>query len=440
MEKIFLIIKREYLSRVKKKSFLVVTFLVPLLFILMWGGVILLSMQDTTSKSNINVIDESGLIFKELKNTNSISFVEATNSQTDEKRNLQNSENTYLLIIPESILENETLELLSSQKANVFIQGEIRGQVQNILREIQLKNAGIDLKILEAIEPKVKITSLEITAEGGEQESDTGIAMGIGMFSSIMIYLTLFIYGSQVMRGVIEEKNNRVVEIIISSVKPFQLMLGKIVGIGLVGLTQFLLWIILSGALFTAGGLYMASQMPDGISTEDLNSIASSSPSSASMLQGSMLTDIQESAANIDFPYLISCFLIFFIGGYLLYSALFAAVGSAVDTETETQQFMLPLTIPLLFTYVMSFGVLIKDPHGPLSFWLSMIPFTSPIAMMVRVPFGVPLWELILSITLLIGGFVLTTWVAARIYRVGILMYGKKASYKELAKWFSYRK
>ena len=440
MEKIFLIIKREYLSRVKKKSFLVVTFLVPLLFILMWGGVILLSMQDTTSKSNINVIDESGLIFKELKNTNSISFLEATNSQTDEKRNLQNSENTYLLIIPESILENETLELLSSQKANVFIQGEIRGQVQNILREIQLKNAGIDLKILEAIEPKVKITSLEITAEGGEQESDTGIAMGIGMFSSIMIYLTLFIYGSQVMRGVIEEKNNRVVEIIISSVKPFQLMLGKIVGIGLVGLTQFLLWIILSGALFTAGGLYMASQMPDGISTEDLNSIASSSPSSASMLQGSMLTDIQESAANIDFPYLISCFLIFFIGGYLLYSALFAAVGSAVDTETETQQFMLPLTIPLLFTYVMSFGVLIKDPHGPLSFWLSMIPFTSPIAMMVRVPFGVPLWELILSITLLIGGFVLTTWVAARIYRVGILMYGKKASYKELAKWFSYRK
>src|SRR5690606_11863617 len=190
MEKIFLVIKREYLSRVKKKSFLVVTFLVPLLFILMWGGVILLSMQDTTSKSNINVIDESGLIFKELKNNNSISFVEATNSQTDEKRNLQNSENTYLLIIPESILENETLELLSSQKANVFIQGEIRGQVQNILREIQLKNAGIDLKILEAIEPKVKITSLEITAEGGEQESDTGIAIGISIFSSIMIYLT----------------------------------------------------------------------------------------------------------------------------------------------------------------------------------------------------------------------------------------------------------
>jgi len=440
MEKIFLIIKREYLSRVKKKSFLVVTFLVPLLFILMWGGIIALSIKDTTSKSTINVIDESGLVFKELKNTTSISFSEATDNPSDEKKNLRNSENTYLLIVPQTILESENVDLLSSQKANVFIQEEIQGQVQNILREIQLKNAGIDLKILDSIEPKVKITSLEVTEEGGEQKSDTGIAMGIGMFSSIMIYLTLFIYGSQVMRGVIEEKNNRVVEIIISSVKPFQLMLGKIVGIGLVGLTQFLLWIILSGALFTAGGLYMANQMPDAISSTELSSIAASSPSSATMLQGGILNDIQESAANLNFPYLITCFLIFFIGGYLLYSALFAAVGSAVDNETETQQFMLPITMPLLFTYVMSFGVLIKDPHGPLSFWLSMIPFTSPIAMMVRVPFGVPLWELILSIGLLIGGFILTTWVAARIYRVGILMYGKKASYKELIKWFNYRK
>lgn len=439
MDKIFLIIKREYVSRVKKKSFLVVTFLVPLLFIAMWGGIIALSIQDTTSKSTINVIDESGQVFSELENSGSISFEEATGSSSVEKKNLQSGENSYLLIIPENILETQNIELLSSQKASVFVIDVIRDQVENILREKQLRNAGIDLATLESIEPHLRITALEITEEGGEQESNAGIAMGIGMFSSIMIYLTLFIYGSQVMRGVIEEKNNRVVEIIISSVKPFQLMLGKIVGIGLVGLTQFLLWIVLSAALFTAAGLYVSNQMPDSFSAEELSNLTSSVPS-ASMAQSGLLGDIQGSIESLDVSYLITCFLIFFVGGYLLYSALFAAVGSAVDNETETQQFMLPITMPLLFTYVMSFGVLVKDPHGPLAFWLSMIPFTSPIAMMVRVPFGVPAWELVLSIVLLVGGFILTTWVAARIYRVGILMYGKKASYKELAKWFSYKK
>jgi len=439
MDKIFLIIKREYVSRVKKKSFLVVTFLVPLLFIAMWGGIIALSIQDTTSKSTINVLDDSGQIFSELQNTGSISFSEATGSSSMEKNNLQSSESSYLLIIPKNILENQNVELLSSQKASVFVIDVIRDQVENILREKQLRNAGIDLATLESIEPHLKITALEITEEGGEQESNAGIAMGIGMFSSIMIYLTLFIYGSQVMRGVIEEKNNRVVEIIISSVKPFQLMLGKIVGIGLVGLTQFLLWIVLSAALFTAAGLYVSNQMPDTFSAEEISNLQSSVPS-ASMAQSGLLGDIQGSIESLDVSYLITCFLIFFIGGYLLYSALFAAVGSAVDNETETQQFMLPITMPLLFTYVMSFGVLVKDPHGPLAFWLSMIPFTSPIAMMVRVPFGVPGWELVLSIVLLVGGFILTTWVAARIYRVGILMYGKKASYKELAKWFTYKK
>lgn len=438
MKKIFLIIKREYLSRVKKKSFLIITFLVPLLFLGMWGGIIALSIQDSGSSSTVYVIDDSGLIINDLKNTESLSFEKSTRSANEEKSYLQ--ENQFLLVIPENILESQKLDLLSSQKASIFVQGEISNQVDNILRKILLNNAGIDIQTLDSIQPKVKVTSLEIT-EQGEQESNAGVAMGIGMFASIMIYLTLFIYGAQVMRGVIEEKNNRVVEIIISSVKPFQLMLGKIVGIGLVGLTQFLLWIVLSGTLLTVGGLIIANQMPDAFSAEELSSISSSVPSSAAFAQqNSLIGDVQGTLAGIDFPYLISCFLIFFIGGYLLYSALFAAVGSAVDTETETQQFMLPLTMPLLFTYVMSFGVLIKDPHGPLAFWLSMIPFTSPIAMMVRVPFGVPLWQLSLSIVLLIVGFIFTTWVASRIYRVGILMYGKKASYKELIKWFRYRK
>src|SRR5690606_14775418 len=223
-------IKREYVSRVKKKSFLVVTFLVPLLFLAMWGGIIALSIQDTTSKSRINVIDESGIIFEELDGTTSISFHKATADPTEERTNLKDRENEFLLIIPEDILTKERLELVSSKKASIFIQEEISGQVEDILRKIKLADAGISVETLESIQPDVKLASFELTEEG-EQESNAGIAMGIGMFSSIMIYLTLFIYGAQVMRGVIEEKNNRVVEIIISSVKPFQLMLGKIVGI-----------------------------------------------------------------------------------------------------------------------------------------------------------------------------------------------------------------
>src|SRR5690606_22308443 len=303
-----------------------------------------------------------------------------------------------------------------------------------------LKEAGIDQETLESINPNVRITTLEIT-ETGEKESHAGIAMGIGMAAAMLIYLSLFIYGAQVMRGVIEEKNNRIVEVIISSVRPFQLMMGKIVGIGLVGLTQFFLWIILSGALMTAGSLIISSQMPD-ISTEQMTSAAGAANASqmSNLAQDNFMGDIQSVLNGINFLYIIGFFLVFFLGGYLLYSALFAAVGSAVDNETETQQFMLPITMPLLFTYVMAFSLLVRDPHGPLSFWLSMIPFTSPIAMMVRIPFGVPLWEILLSIGLLIGGFILTTWVAARIYRVGILMYGKKASYKELIKWFSYKR
>lgn len=440
MEKVFLIIKREYLSRVKKKSFLVGTFLVPLIFIGMWGGIIALSIQDTTSESTITVVDDSGLIFNSLSNTESITFELAAADADTERKTVLDKEDQYLLLIPDDIIETEHLQLLSANKASIFIQSEIEGQVEGILNTIKLTEAGIDQETLQSINPNVQITALEVT-ETGEKESNAGVAMGIGMAAAMLIYLSLFIYGAQVMRGVIEEKNNRIVEVIISSVRPFQLMMGKIVGIGLVGLTQFFLWIVLSGALMTAGSLIIASQMPQ-INPEEIASVASASNGGqlSNIDQNSFMGDIQHVVDGINFPYILSFFLIFFLGGYLLYSALFAAVGSAVDNETETQQFMLPITMPLLFTYVMAFSLLVRDPHGPLSFWLSMIPLTSPIAMMVRIPFGVPLWEILLSITLLIGGFILTTWVAARIYRVGILMYGKKASYKELIKWFGYKR
>ena len=433
MHKIALIISREYFSRVKKKSFLLITFLVPLLFIVMWAGVIFLSTKDAETITHIKVLDESGLFSEKLESSNNLIFSVATAKIETEKELInEDNKNQYLLIIPVDIQKNQRVELYSSASASLFTQEQISSQLNSILKTLQLNEAGIDTKILESIRPNIKISSKEITAQG-EKDSSAGVAMGISMFFSVIIYITLFIYGSQVMRGVIEEKNNRIVEIIISSVRPFQLMMGKIIGIGLVSVTQFVLWILLSGGLFLAISFFMD---PSNLSSqmENLQGLPQ-----ADAMQSGMLLDVQQAMGSINFSYIIGIFLIYFIGGYLLYSALFAAVGSAVDNETETQQFMLPITMPLWFTYLMSFTVLLKDPNGTLALWLSMIPFTSPIAMLVRLPFGVPTWQLVLSIFLLIIGFVFTTWVASRIYRVGILMYGKKASYKELFKWFTYK-
>lgn len=407
MNKTLLIIQREYLSRVKKKSFLIMTFLVPLLFMGMTGLVAYLTQSGGDAVTQVSVIDESGYFIKEFKNSKALVFIPGSGSLTDAKITARETE-SFVLYIPASIEKSGKVELISEKKAPMFVLSDIENQINNIIRNKQLREAGIDIATLESIKPNVSIDYKELTDEG-EKETNASAAYAISFAAAILIYVCLFIYGAQVMRGIIEEKTSRIVEVIISSVKPFQLMLGKIIGIGLVGLTQFLLWIILSSLAtkFTSNQL-----LPN---------------------------DIVSAINTIPVGYVLTTFLIYFLGGYLLYSALFAAVGSAVDNETETQQFMFPITLPLLFTYIMAFSFIVNNPNSTLSFWLSMIPFTSPIAMMVRIPFGVPDWQLYLSITLLIGGFIFTTWVAARIYRVGILMYGKKTSYRELIKWFMYK-
>jgi ABC-2 type transport system permease protein len=235
------------------------------------------------------------------------------------------------------------------------------------------------------------------------------------------------------MRGVIEEKTNRIVEVIISSVKPFQLMMGKILGIAAVGLTQFLLWAILSGLTTTA----VTAAFRDELQTQQqAATLGQESPATA---RGQEISQALQALDNLNVPLILGCFIFYFLGGYLLYGALFGAVGAAVDNETDTQQFMLPITIPLILSFVVAQTVIIRNPDGPVAFWMSMIPLTSPIAMMLRIPFGVPAWELLLSMVLLVAGFIFTTWIAARIYRVGILMYGKKVNYKELSKWLFYK-
>ncbi|HLS96583.1 MAG TPA: ABC transporter permease [Sphingobacterium sp.] len=433
MNKIALIILREYTSRVKKKSFLLTTFLVPLFFIAMYVGVFFLTKKSfEESHALVHVVDQQGDIQNKLKSNKNITYIVSNVALQEEIESLKDKEkNTNLLIIPDDFLESRRVELLSAGKPNITTQAEIREQLKEIIRTAEYTKLGIDVASIQRVNDRVTISTKEITDEGDAKESHTEIAMGVAMALSVLIYLSLFLYGAQVMRGIIEEKSNRIIEVIISSVKPFQLMIGKIVGIGLVGLTQFLLWVLLTLALSSAATTMLYDQ---NSTTELAGSIEEGGLGKPQSLE------IMDALQSIHLGELLICFFLFFLGGYFLYSALFAAVGSAVDSETEATQFTMPITMPLLLTYVLSFGVLVNDPHGSIATWLSFIPFTSPIAMLVRIPFGVPLWQIATSLACLIIGFLITTWAASRIYRVGILMYGKKASFKELIKWFSYKR
>jgi ABC-2 type transport system permease protein len=436
MKKVFLIIEREYLSRVKKKSFLILTFLVPSLFIAMYAAVFFIYKNEGESKKEFLVLDESGIFKNEFKNSESIIFKYTDGDYAANKSKIKNEKDLLLLYIPKDYASSNDIEVLSVKKPGFSLLNDVEKQMENIIQNKKLIAAGIDTAILKSSKTQINLNAKQLTDEG-EKDSNIGATYVVGFISSFLIYLSLFIYGAQVMRGVIEEKTNRIVEVIVSSVKPFQLMLGKILGIGAVGLTQFLLWIILSTTISIAAGKLLSSDQ-ETVKTEKVD-IKTNTDANSIKPQESPALKFINAASTINFPYIIGSFLFYFIGGYLIYSALFAAVGSAVDNETETQQFMFPITLPLIFTFIVGMNVIINNPDGPLAFWLSMIPLTSPIAMMIRIPFGVPAWELILSITLLIAGFIFTTWIASRIYRVGILMYGKKVTYKELAKWFFYK-
>ncbi|MGN0002272.1 MAG: ABC transporter permease [Sphingobacterium composti] len=447
MNKIKLIIQREYLTRVRKKSFLLTTFLVPLIFIGMYVGVIFLTKKSfDESHSHVYVVDDTKDVMNKLNSSKNVSYLNENQDLQKKIQNLQNEDGkTSILYIPKDFYESESVEFLSNDKPNLAIEAEIRDSLNRIIKDKKYESYGITAEIRRSIKSDVKIKSKEIKENGATTESNTEIAMGISLALSILVYISLFLYGSQVMRGIIEEKNSRIIEVIISSVKPFQLMMGKIVGIGLVGLTQFALWIVVSVILAGVASMTLVSK--EELANQMMNNQAQQSQllsnqgieNSSSTISNESIAEVISLLQTVDFPLIIGCFFIFFLGGYLIYSALFAAVGSAVDSETEASQFTLPITMPLLLTYALSFGVLINNPHGTVATWLSFIPFTSPIAMLVRIPFGVPTWQIVVSAILLILGFIFTTWIAARIYRVGILMYGKKASYKELLKWFRYK-
>lgn len=364
------------------------------------------------------VVSEKGNLFSEkLEDNEIVQFSKIPEMETERlKKNFGSSPYYALLIISDSNSQNR-FTIYSSQHISLSVKNNIESQISKINERKKLEEADIDIEILNSLFSEIEIMSVIIDEQGDESKGSSEMSSAIGFITAFLIYLFIFMYGSMVMRGVIEEKTSRIVEVIISSVRPFQLMMGKIVGVALVGLTQFVLWILLT---------YSIASLFEVVFMNSNN-------------QSEIITGILSSVGQINLSSIVISFLFYFIGGYLLYSSLFAAIGSAVDTESDTQQFVLPITIPLILSLVMIEPIM-SNPDGTLAIWLSIIPFSSPIIMMVRLPFGgVESWEIIISAIVLICTFLSTTYIASKIYRVGILMYGKKNSFKELIKWISYK-
>ncbi len=441
MNKILLIIRREYLSRVKKKSFIVMTFLTPILIAGIYGLIGFFTykgLKDTHDK--IAVVSINKVLTDKLASDKNTEYVYVDKSLEAMKNELKKTDYDYVLYLPEFTLASpKGIELFGTKQAGFSLNNRISGDIEEMIRNQKLKESGIAQEDLDQLKTNVNIATKKI-ADGKEEESSAGASTIIAFIAGVLMFMFIMLYGIQVMRGVIEEKTSRIIEVMISSVKPFQLMMGKIVGIALVGLTQFILWIVLT---FTIGTVTTAVfidkvDVKKIVAENKKGTQINGTKQNVTTAQGPM-GDIQKSLAGLDLGKIISVFIFFFLGGYLFYSALYAAIGSAVDSETETQQFMMPVMMPLLLGYALSLSVVTNDPYGNVAFWLSMIPFTSPIAMVVRLPYGVPNWELALSMVILVAGFIGTVWMASRIYRVGILMYGKKTTFKEMFKWFSYR-
>jgi len=431
---ILLIIQREFITRVRKKTFLLMTLLAPLLLAAVMIVPGLLASMPEDDKSII-VLDEPSILAPE-KGTSQFSLEYLNPNEFDletGKKILRESDKDALLYIPSGngwdpdFIKNNIL-LFGKEDIGIDLQRFVERQLEEKINQQKLIRQGVDPEVVAQTKTKVTIRSFTMGEEGNEETSATPLKMGLGYIAGILIYFFIFFYAVQVMRGVIEEKTSRIVEVIISSVRPRQLMMGKILGIGLVGVVQFLIWVILSGTIYAVVSTFIypeifAQQVPAGPGSPDLSTVDQ--------------TNLFSMLNSINFPVVLSGFVFYFFGGYFLYSALFAALGSAIDQEADSQQFMLPVTAPMIIAITTAMNV-IQDPNGPLAFWMSMIPLTSPISMMIRLPFGVPIWQIGLSALILVGTFFGVVALAGKIYRVGILMYGKKVTWKELYKWLKY--
>ncbi len=444
MNKTFIIISREFSTRVRKKSFLVVTIFVPILFILFYAFLMWLMLKDDTQERKIAVVNASTLE-RPLETINNTKFEYTTQPVTEENAAdfLKNKDYYAVMWIPANVMDSAEIPIYSFSQVTMELKNTISSQLRKKIENIK-KSAVIAASQIPNLEEKLDATrtpvivrTLMITKTGQAKESSSEIASIIGVAAGFIIYFFIFIYAAQVMKGVIEEKTNRIIEVLVSSVKPFQFLLGKIIGVASVGLVQFLIWIVLIGGSVMA---LQAAFLPD-IDLEALrNSTNLAAMAQTQELGAEELAVIQSIVKTIEPKFILTflgAFLFYFIGGYLLYASLFAAIGAAVDNETDSQQFMTPLSIILAIGVYIGFTAM-KSPESPLVFWSSLIPFTSPTVMLVRIPFGVPAWQIITSMALLIGAFIFFTWLSGKIYRTGILMYGKKVTWKELYKWLKY--
>lgn len=450
--KIGIIIGREYAIRVKKKSFIFTTILTPLLFAALMVVPSLIALYSSGEEGQmVKVVDESGIVMPYLESSKEIIFEQAApeESLASLKENFKDSGLFAIIgISPLDSNKNLTITAYSEKQLNIDLQSQIRKSVNKAVEDNKLRAYNIpDLdRVLKDIESDVKMNTYTLDEQTGEEkESMVEIYMGIGYIASFLIYMFIFMFGSMVMRSVIDEKTTRIVEVIVSSVKPFQLMLGKIIGVAAVGLTQFLIWVVLTFAIVTgvsaAVGVdkiqeSVTAGMPVVQVMEEMN--VQNIDMQNLEVEESEFDGILRALREVNYIKIVVCFLIYFLLGYLLYSGMFAAVGSAVDNEADTQQLILPVTMPLiigLFIMLHTF----QYPDSSLSFWASMIPFTSPMVMMARIAYGVPAWELALSIGLLIVTFLILTYISGKIYRIGILMYGKKATWKDLWRWMKIR-
>lgn len=435
MTSLSLIIQREYLTRVRKKSFIILTLLMPFLMVALSLVPLWLSTLNDGSIKNVAVIDNTGIYAPLLESTDQFEFqIIGKADQQDSESRLGKDIFAILQITNDLNKDPRAVSLTSEKQAPMELQSVIERTLNEKVKEQRLdeltQSSNVDSKAIGQVRniledrSAISLRTLRMSDDGSVKESSTEIASIIGMMFTILIYMFILLYGNMVMQAVLEEKKSRVVEVMVSSVKPVNLLIGKIVGIGLVGLTQLAIWIILTSVLFAGVSLFIAN--PE-------QAVAMSSEMSDFNVEGIMNT-----VMGINWLQLIVYFILFFIGGYVLYASIFAMFASAVDSEEDTSQYMTPVTLLIMFAFFAGFYS-VSNPDGPLAFWTSLIPFTSPIVMMVRIPFGIPFWEILLSLVLLYGTFLLISIFAAKIYRVGILMYGKKPSFKEMMKWVKYK-
>lgn len=432
MSKINLIIQKEYLTRVRSKSFLLITFLSPLLFAALIFVPIWLGQIKDSNITLIGVIDSTGLYANRLQNNEYYHFIPLQTSLAQEQAKGEESLEVLLEITNDLTQHPEGAKLYSSKQIGMELKGIVKNELERLAQEDKMNSFGVPglEKMIQESRVSIPLATIKWGKDGSVNEGSSELAMVIAMVASMLIYIFILIYGQQVMSGVIEEKTNRIVEVLVSSVKPFDLMMGKIVGIALVGLTQFLLW-----------GLLTLLLLMTTLSTIDLGATLTSSfnPPPGTVAPSEMAMNLQWLfGGGINLGELIAYFLFYFLGGYLLYASLFAAVGAAIDNQNDANQFITPLLIPMIFAVYAGIYAS-QNPEGPLAFWCSLIPFTSPVVMMARLPFDVPFWQIALSMLLLVFTFIGSTWVSAKIYRTGILMYGKKGSWRELWKWLRYR-